>query len=131
MKIRAKKKGPKGLLKISKSSEIPATQGQLDAVRGELKSDITSLGLRLDGVRSELKSDIASLGLRLDSFHSELKSDIASVLSAVHHVTAIVEEQNARNKLVIDGYKVVIDIQEDLRARTKRLERKVFGIDEA
>jgi|GEM_PF-3471509 len=104
------------LKRIGRASEVPASQGQLEAVRSELKSDIMSVGLKMD-----------SLDARMTSVRDELKADIARLESSVQRVIALVEEQTARNNWVIDAYKIVVDVQEDLRTRTGRLETKVFG----
>lgn len=160
LKNRMAKKIKKTLKKIDRASDIPASQGQLEAVRSELKSDITSVLLRLDALTkltdsrferasletdarfkqasfemSEMRSRFEQASLEMDTRFEQasLKMDsrFEKMMAAIYNVTAIVEEQNARNKLVIDGYKIVIDVQEDLRERTSRVEKKIFGIDKA
>lgn len=56
-----------------------------------MKSDITTLSLKTDVKFDELRADI-----------KEIKVDVSKVLSAVHRVTALVEEQNQRNKFVME-----------------------------
>jgi chromosome segregation ATPase len=68
--------------------------GQIGALRSELKSDIGRLDTKIDSLRTELKgelsgqigalrtelkSDIATLDTKVDSLRTELKSDIATL----------------------------------------------------
>ncbi len=67
------------------------TQGMLYKVRDELKADIES-------ARFELKSDI-----------HDLKADM-------HRIGLLVEEQNNRNKIVLDGLAHIIYRQDRIEA---------------
>jgi hypothetical protein len=86
-------------LKPRKSSHILVTKKMLFGVRDELKSDITTL-------RLETKAAI-----------TDVKADVSKVLAAVHRVEVLVEEQNARNIFVLDGYTSLSD-------RVSQLEKK-------
>ena len=81
------------------------------------KSDDTLVTKKmLMETRSELKSDIASLKLEMKSGFNSMDSKLEQVLAAVHSVKAIVEDQENRNKYVLDGYA-------SLNHRLEKLER--------
>ena len=118
-----------------KSKDIPATQGLLYEFRDELKLDISSVRSEVKSVRSEVKSvraEVKSVRAEVESVRSEVKSVRAEVkaldakldakfdqvLSAIHRVTAIVEEQENRNKYVLDGYTAITDRQDRFEKHT-------------
>jgi hypothetical protein len=85
MKRKSKKAGQIPELRLSvpvHSTDVLVTQKMLYEVRDELKQDMS-------GVKIELKRDMEIL-------RSEVKSEI-------HRLALLVEEQNARNKIVMDG----------------------------
>ena len=140
------KKVRKSLKKIAKASDVPASQGQLEELRSEMKSEFASQKLamraiekRIDAKFSKIDARFSKIDTRFSKFDARmntfdarfdtLESMIQSLIASVHRTNAIVEEQNARNKFVIDGYKSVIDVQEDLNTRVKKLEKATFGIE--
>lgn len=64
------------------STDVLVTQKMLYAVRDELKQDIA-------GSKIEIKS--------------EMEVALSGVKSEIHRLALLVEEQNARNKIVMDG----------------------------
>ena len=84
---------------IKKSSELPATQKMLYGVRDELKSDISTL-------RNEMKAGFREIHAKLDRQDAKF-----------HRMLTLYEEQEGRNKYVLDGYASIDD-------RLERLERK-------
>ncbi len=160
--------------KVEKNSDIPATRGQLDDLRSELKSDIRAMGKRLeskisgqDSKFASLESKIsaqdakfASLGSKIsaqdakfasleskisgqdskfasleskisgqDSKFLSLESKIEALTAVCHRTHAIVEEQNARNQFVFDGFKGLLASFQNHEGRLKRLEKTTFGIE--
>ena len=89
------------MVDTKKSGELLITQKYLNETRDELKSDNASLRLEMKAGFGQIKSDIKNLD-----------SKVEKVLSAVHRVTAIVEEQETRNKYVLDGYQSLRDLHE-------------------
>jgi len=85
-----------------KSSEVPATKGMIDETRAELKSDITSLSL-------EMKSGFTAVDAKIEK-----------VLAAVHSVKALVEDQEARNKYVLDGHTNLHDRQDRMEKELRQ-----------
>lgn len=79
-----KKPEPKPRLNL-RTEDLPATQGMLQLVRNELKSDISEL-------RAEMKSGFSQFDSQFDGLRSEFS-----------RVAFLVEEQNSRNKVVLEG----------------------------
>ena len=74
-------------------------------VRDELKTTIAS---EIHLVRSDMeaiKSDIHSI----KSGQESMKSEINSIKTSVHRIELLVEEQNNRNKIVLDGLSFLMD----------------------
>lgn len=115
----------KTLKKIDKAGDVPVSQAQFEAFSAEMKSILTTHKLEFRGMEKRTDARFNLVDARFDS----LDAKIESLTAAVHRTNAIVEEQNARNKFVIDGYKSVIDVQEDLNNRVKKLEKATFGIE--
>jgi len=90
-----------------RSHEVPATAAMLFEMEDRLSHKIES---EISGVRSEIngvKSEVHGLKAEISGIRSEvhgLKSEISGVKSELHRVALLVEEQNARNKYVMDGY---------------------------
>lgn len=120
------------MIKPKKSKQIYATQRNLDETRGELKAQIISSEIKLSGkietlrsdvdikiqdLRTELKAEIAEVRSDL----SEIKTEVKNIQSGIHRIIALVEEQNARNLYVLDGYQSLYDRQD-------RVEKDVIEI---
>ncbi len=122
------KRKAKTLNKPVRSSEVPATAGMLYEMEDRLnhKLDAGLFGLKSDtnSVKSDMhsvKSDISSLKSDIHSVRSDissLKSDIHSVKFEIHRLALLMEEQNARNKYVLDGYTQIYDL---IASRNKNL----------
>lgn len=144
MKKTARKKKVGRVRKQSpaRSVDVPATKGMLDESREELKHEITSARLEIRAVDAKLDAKVDALSARLDAkanaldakidaLRSEMDSrfklvdvrfdrtdaKIENVLAAVHRVGLLVEEQNARNIFVLDGYTSLNDRLEKLEKR--------------
>ena len=85
----AKIKAEQEKSRLIRKGDVPVTQKMLFGVRDELKADLAS-------VRSELKGEIESNTLSLESLIYKLTSE-------VHRLGVLIEEQNARNTIVLDG----------------------------
>ena len=93
---------------IKKSGDIVVTKNMLDETRNELKSDIASLKLETKSGFQMIDSRFQGVEARFD----ELKSEIKTLTATVHRSLALYEEQEARNKYVLDGHQVLTDRQE-------------------
>ena len=76
-----------------KSKDIPVTQEMLFEVRDELKFSISSLEKKMDSRFSDLDSKFSNLDSKFDKMMSE-----------IHRIGLIVEEQRAQNIFTLDGY---------------------------
>ena len=109
--IRKKKTTP------TKSKDVPVIQEMLFEFRDELKFGLSS---NLSAINSN-KLEIQSLEKKMDSKFSSMDSKFDKVLSEIHRIGLLVEEQNARNKFVLDGLTSVLDRQD-------RQENEIVGI---
>lgn len=103
--------------KPKKSSDLYVTQEQFKEGIAELKSSIVSVDHKVDSLESRMDS----LDSRMDSLESKFDSKFEKVFEHLHGIKLLVEEQNARNKFVLDGYT-------SLYARQDKLEAEVKGI---
>jgi tetrahydromethanopterin S-methyltransferase subunit G len=114
MKKTAKKKKIAKVHKPVRSSEVPATKAMLDELEQKLTHEMASVKLEVKSVKSELTAKIGQVEAKVE----QLDAKVESVLAAVHRVGLLVEEQNARNKFVLDGYTSLND-------RLEKVERKI------
>jgi hypothetical protein len=105
-----KKKSNPESKRHTRTKDVPATQGMLRLVRSEIKSDIR-------GLRSEMKSGF----YRTDS-------KIEQVLSEVARVGSLVEEQNSRNQIVLEGLTNLFHRQDFENRRMGEIENIVLGL---
>lgn len=96
MKKKSKKANSLPELRLSvpiHSTDVLVTQKMLYAVRDELKSDVNS-------TKKELRGEMATLRSELKTEMGVLREDLKG---EIHRLALLVEEQNARNKIVMDG----------------------------
>ena len=84
---------------ILKSADLPVTQGMLTAVHKQIKASINS---------SEKK---------LESKINQVESKVELVLSEMHRMAVLMEEQNSRNRYVLDGYDSLYQRQDRVELR--------------
>jgi hypothetical protein len=94
--------GPAGLAKAGSVSSVPALD-DVPATRGMLNATRIELLERIDGIESSLKADIA-------------------------RVIYLVEEQNSRNKVVLDGLASMFSRQEQGERRIDAVEETVRSL---
>jgi archaellum component FlaC len=84
-----------------RAPQVPVTVEMLDEMEGRLShkmdSGLNKVYSEISGVKSEL---------------SGVKSEISGIKSELHRVALLVEEQNARNKFVLDGYAQLYELIE-------------------
>ena len=106
-------KSKKTIIPIVKSADMPATQGMLGLLQKQMKSDYQSLDKKID-------------------------SNFAKVISEIHRMSILLEEQNGRNKFVLEGYDQIFKRQDrldlDVEKRLQNIEdvvnKKVTSIDQ-
>lgn len=132
MAKKVKSKKTASLKKVGKNADTPATHGQLDAVRSELKSEITTLSLKMDSGFKQVDSRFKKVDAKFDQVDAkfdQVYAKIQEVLTAVQSVKVLVEDQNSRNLLVMDSLRSVVDVQQDLMDRVQKLEKSAFGVE--
>ena len=85
--------------KKSKTASRPLRSEQIPATSAMLYEMEERLVHQMDAGVSSLKAD-----------SHEMKADIHQIKSELHRVALLVEEQNARNKYVMDGYAQIYDL---------------------
>ena len=88
--------------------------------------------LKLNSQQKEFKSNINSFEKRLDSKFSQIESKlnqveskIELVLSEIRRMIVLIEEQNARNKFILDGYASLHERLDRLELRFDQHEKKI------
>lgn len=136
-----KKKKTKIRIPSAKSEDQPATRKMLTLVRDELRSDIRVLGKKTDSEFQIVKSDIKDLKSDVETLKSDvktlkadvktlkadvrvIKSDVGELKvgfqkleSAYFRMELLFEEQNANNRIVLEGLQALWQRQDRLEQR--------------
>ena len=122
---------------LVKSDDVPVSKKHLDLTKQEIKSEITSLRLEMKAGFSQIDSRFTSIESKFTSIEGRftdidgkftgMDAKFASLDAKLSGMMALLEEQNSRNRYVLDGYTSLNDKQESTEARVKELEKKVFG----
>jgi len=83
----------------------------------ERAKDVLVTQAMLFEVRDDLKAEVRSQFHQVDARFSEMESRFDKIDSQIHQIKLLVEEQNARNRIVLDGLT-------SLFTRQDRLERE-------
>lgn len=128
-----------------KSPDVPVTEKMLGETRNELKHDLSSFRLEVrsqfKGVNARFKevdarfnevdarfNEVDARFDRMDERFDRLESKFDSVLSRVNRNQVLSEEQEARNKYVLDGYTSLYDRQERVEIDFKNLLENYYKI---
>ncbi len=107
----------------TRSERVPVTKKMLFEVRDELKSLVNSrshaLESKIEGLRSDFKADVHTMKADMHA----MKADIHGMKADVHAIKLLVEEQNARNRIVLDGLGIYFERTERLEGRMDSIER--------
>jgi hypothetical protein len=132
------------IIEPKRSADIPVTKGQFDEFRAEIQYSITSHNLELKAFRKETESKFNQLDAkfeakfneldakfeakfnqleaRIDQLEIKIEARFTSIEAVLHKILLTIEEQNARNKYVLDGYAQLYDrIEEHKTAVDKKL----------
>lgn len=123
-------------------SEVPVTQAMLFGVRDELAHRISSaegknvaqhlaLNHRIDEKFEILDRRIDALEHKIDIQAKEASARHSELQAAIVHLGVIVEEQNARNRLVLEGLSGLFTRQERIETRMDSVESLVAQIARA
>ena len=86
----------------------------LTTLRKQIKSEINSLEKRLESKFNQVESKI-----------NQIDSKLELVLTVIHRVVILMEEQNSRNKFVLDGYASLYERQDRLELRFDAHEKNI------
>jgi hypothetical protein len=106
------------------AAELPVTRAMLSEVRTELLQ-------RIDQSKNELRGEIQELRGELRGEIHRVQAGLHAVHAEVARIGLLVEEQNARNRVVLDGLMAMITRQERLELRVDKVEDTVRGLASA
>lgn len=131
------KKKPKarkiGIRSPRRDSELYITKRLLDLTKTEIKSDIAALRMEMKAGFAKVDTKFQGMSAEITGVKAELagvKADISEVKHAINKVIVLVEEQNERNKVVLDSYALVYDKLTNHDLRLRDVEKKAFGIEQ-
>jgi chromosome segregation ATPase len=128
MKASPKKQTKKKILRKvpARSGDLLVTQRMLSETKNELKKNISSVRQEVKSLEHKMEARFAHMESRfstVDSKISGLDAKVESVLASVHSIKALMEEQDFRNRAVLEGYDQIYRRQEDYERRLKKLEK--------
>lgn len=101
---------------------------RIDQNRKELTTDDTwRLDAVLDAAKAELKSDIRDLKIMLH----EMAAGIHAMKAKMARMEFLVEEQNARNTVVLDAYNATLDRHDEIEERLTKAEEMMRKLSSA
>jgi septal ring factor EnvC (AmiA/AmiB activator) len=100
---------------------------RIDQSKNELRAEIQQVKTELRAEIQELRGEISEVKVGLLAVQAELHA----VRADVARIAFLVEEQNARNKVVLDGLVAVIARQDRLEQRMDNVEDTVRAIASA
>ena len=116
---------------ITNVKEVPVTYGQLNAIKkhisytsSSLRQEMKSLLKRMDSLDSRMDS----LEQKMESRFNLMNARFDQILSEIHQIKAQTEEQNARNKVVMDSQALVQFKYENLDQRLHSTEKTLNEI---
>lgn len=126
----AKKKKPIRRL-LTKVNDVPATHMELKAIKRQLSSVQISMDKKFQSIDERFDSvdkRFESIDKRFDSLSSQMEAGFNRLSADIHKVLVIVEEQNARNKVVMGSQGFVQYKLENLDARVTKVEKSLNEI---
>ncbi len=79
----------------------------IEQVRIELKEDIRKVRIELTGEIEQVRGDVAQ-------FRAEMKINFSEIRAITHRTSLLVEEQNANNRIVLEGLQALWQRQDRL-----------------
>lgn len=126
----AKKKKPIRKL-ITKVEDVPVTHLELNAIKRQLSSIKISIDKRFDSVDLKFESidkRFESLEAKMDSRFMFVNARFDQLQADIHKILVTVEEQNARNKVVMDSQAFTHFKLENLDERVAKVEKTLNEI---
>ncbi len=122
--------------------QVTKLDAKIDQINVHLSARMDGLEARMDGLEARmggLEAKMDRLEIRLEAkfdakfkdFQNVVRIDVEKILAIVSRSNALIEEQNARNAIVLDGFNMLLEQSKKHDARLAALEKKVFGIESA
>lgn len=111
---------------VPTADELPVTRAMLGELRTELLERIAQVHDALEARFHEVKAEIHEVKADIHSVKADIhdvKADIHELKAGMARMLLLIEEQNARNRVVLDGLVAVM-------ARQERAERRMDGVEE-
>lgn len=102
--------------KPNKMDDIPVTKRLLDLTKQELKGEMSTLQLDTKALRLEMKAGFAKVDTKFEALQTQLT-----------RMLVMMEEQNDRNRVVMDGYTIVYEKLQEHDCRFDSIERHILG----
>ncbi len=109
----------------SKFKKVDARFNEIDARFNEMEARFKKIDARFDQMEARFNQMEARFK-QIDARFNQLEAQISNLLAAVHQTRMIVEEQNARNKFVLDGF---ANLHANLEAHKKESSEKFEYIE--
>lgn len=116
----AKKKKLDLSMPSARAEDQPATRKMLSLVRDELKSDIRALDQKMESRFQSLDSKFQAIESKfqgIDSKFQSIESRFQGVDSRLARMELLFEEQNANNRIVLEGLQALWQRQDRLESR--------------
>ncbi len=97
---------------------LPATEGMLRLVRTELKENISEL-------RSEMKAEF----MRTDARIQDVLTVSHGIAAEVARLGVLVEEQNSRNRIVLEALTGISRRQDQVEVRAMKMEARAMKME--
>jgi len=126
-----------------RSKELPVYQGQVEEFRSEVNAKFTSVNQEFKALRKEIDARFNQVDARfnqvdarfnqvdarfdkMEAKFNKMDGQFSEVLASIHRVQMIVEEQNNRNKYVLDGF---ANLHADLEAHKKQNHDRINDLE--
>ncbi len=117
------KNSSKKLTKPKRDRELPVTKRLLDLTKQELKSEMSSIRLEMRAGFKEIDARFTSIDARF----LEQDSKFDAIQAQLTKMMVLLEDQNDRNRTVLDAYTTVYEKFVDTDSRVEKIEVRVFG----
>jgi chromosome segregation ATPase len=128
--LKAELKTEIGGVKAQLASEIGGVKAQLASEINGVKAEINGVKAEINGVKAEIngvKAEINGVKAQLDT----MQAGLHEMKATVARICFLVEEQNARNRIVLDGLTAMIQRQDRQERRMDQVEETVLALASA
>jgi len=119
-------RGEFGVLRVEMNAKVEGLRGEIHDLRVEMNTKVEGLRGEIECLRTEMYEMKAELKADIH----EIKSEIHGLKADVHKLCVLIEEQNARNIVVLDGLNGLFIRQERVEKRVDDFSRDLAAIRE-